>query len=83
MWVLAGLLAFPLSARLPDSSVALFEQTFTKGDYSCRYSPGLSPDSLASHDGFRRLITKFGCKDTTFFMIHSHFWIIFSNFAFQ
>ena len=56
---LAGLLAFPRSVRLPDSSVAFDELTLIRGDYSCRYSSGFAPDSLASICS----ITNFGGKD--------------------
>jgi hypothetical protein len=38
--------------------VAFDEQTLTKGDYSCRYSSGFAPDSLASICS----ITNFGAK---------------------
>ena len=60
---MAGLLTFPSLLYLPDnfnSSILQFfnssifivsgviQADLAKGDYSCRYSSGLSPDSLTS-----------------------------------
>ena len=61
---------FPQSA-LPSrvTSVALYKQTLAKGDYSCRYSSGLSPDSLASGSICYRIAIS-GCK-STHFLVHS------------
>jgi hypothetical protein len=42
-------------------AVALYKQAFSMGDYSCRYSSGLSPDSLASSD-YSHLIANSRCK---------------------
>ena len=63
---MAGLLTFLGLLYLPDPwSVALYKQTHNE-DYSCRYSPGLSPDSLASN-GYSHQISICVCKDTTYF----------------
>jgi hypothetical protein len=43
--------------------VALYKQTLSTGDYSCRNSPGLSPDSLTS-GGISHQIAIFAGKDT-------------------
>ena len=45
----AGLLTFPSLLYLPDFIVSgVIQADLAKGDYSCRYSSGLSPDSLTS-----------------------------------
>ena len=46
---MAGLLTFPSLLYLPDFVVSgVIQADLAKGDYSCRYSSGLSPDSLTS-----------------------------------
>ena len=59
MSVLAGLLAFPLPVRLPDSSVAFVNRRSKEGITAAGTAPVFSPDSLTS----KCSITKFSGKD--------------------
>ena len=66
----AGLLTFPSLLYLPDNVVSgVIRADLINGDYSCRYSSGLSPDSLAS-GGYRHQISICVCKDTIYFGKH-------------
>ena len=52
----AGLLTFPSLLYLPDNVVSgVIRADLINGDYSCRYSSGLSPDSLTSGDISRQI----------------------------
>jgi hypothetical protein len=60
----AGLLTFPSLLYLPDNVVSgVIRADLINGDYSCRYSSGLSPDSLTSGD-ISRQIALSGCEGT-------------------
>ena len=60
----AGLLTFPSLLYLPDNVVSgVIRADLINGDYSCRYSSGLSPDSLTSGD-ISRQIALSGCKSS-------------------
>ena len=71
--LMAGLLTFPSLLYLPDFIASgVIQAGLSKGDYSCRYSSGLSPDSLTS-GGYSHQIAIFDCKDTTFFDNNAYF----------
>ena len=69
---MAGLLTFLSLLYLPDIRQWRYTSKPFKEDYSCRYSSGLSPDSLAS-GGYSHQIAFIACKDTTFLDNNAYF----------
>ena len=64
---MAGLLTFPSLLYLPDFVVSgVIQADLSKEDYSCRYSSGLSPDSLTS-GGFNHQIAMIWGQRYNFF----------------